>query len=282
MLVPQSPAGSSRLLSLAVLVTAAVLFTPARAQTEQLEVGVRSSVPDTTYLWSHDKAKVKGDGGHSKLYGILNVAEIKSDQRLVKPVDENYLTSLLIMHMASNGFHQIVAGQRPDIIITMSYGRGELANPYLKDMGTVSGANPGLPTSPPGDYERVPVLAPPNNTPMATQTVVGDAQQLFDELRPGFLANAAKAAFEKLFIRITAWNFPSKGQKPLILWKTVMVVDDPDHHDLNIVAEKMIEAGAPYFDKEPKDKEVLLQKPWPTARVDLGMPRVVDPAAHKK
>src|ERR1043165_6122723 len=99
------------------------------AQADQLDVGVRSKVTDKTHLWSKENPKIPGDGGHSKLYGIAKVEEIKSDQRLVKPVDETYLTNVLILEMEKNGFKQIVAGQRPDIIIVMSYGRGQLENP---------------------------------------------------------------------------------------------------------------------------------------------------------
>jgi len=264
-LVLQLPAGSSLLLGLAALAAAAILVTPTRAQSEQLDVGVRPSVPDKAHLWSHDKAKVSDEGGHSKLYGILKVEEIKSDQRLVKPVDEGYIARVLIMQLEANGFHQIVAGQKPEIILTVSYGRGELANPYIRDQGEVGGS--GLPVFPMGNDEGVPV-----------QTITGAFPlQLYDQKTPGWEAKLQKASFEKLFLRVTAWSYPAKGQKPLMLWKTVMVVDDPDHRDLNIVAAKMLEAGAPYFDRLTKDKEVEVQKPLPTGRVIFGTPEVVEP-----
>jgi hypothetical protein len=56
-----------------------------------------------------------------------------------------------------------------------------------------------------------------------------------------------------------------------------MVVDDPDHRDLNASMAKMLEAGAPYFDKEPKGPEVDIYKPIPPGRVNVGTPEVVEP-----
>ena len=87
-----------------------------------------------------------------------------------------------------------------------------------------------------------------------------------------------KAQYEKLCIRLTAWQYPTDPKaKPKQLWHTTMIVDDPDHRDLNTIAAEMLAAGAPYFDKEIKEEEVDVNKPLPEGRVNLGTPEVVDP-----
>jgi hypothetical protein len=263
---------------------------PAAAQDNQLEVDVRSSVIDTTHLWSKERPKMTGEGGHGRVYGILTVDEIKSDRDLEKPVDEKYLANLLVKELETNGFRQMVPGQRPDILLTVSYGRGELANPYIRDSGEVGGvgsvpsAGAGHTAIPIGNggSEMAASTGGFTSTNAPTQTITGGmAQQLMDEKIPGYEAKLQKASFEKLYIRVTAWdypnkkNYPDKHSPPRMLWKTIMVVDDPDNRDLNIVAAKMIEAGAPYFDKQPKDKEIEVFKPLPNTRVEVGVPEVV-------
>jgi len=261
-----------------------------RAQDNQLEVDVRSNVVDTTHLWSKERPKMTGEGGHGKVYGVLTVDEVKSDRDLEKPVDEKYLANLLVQQLEANGFRQMAKGQRPDILLTVSYGRGELANPYIRDTGEVGGAG-SVPNAGSG-HTAIPIgnsgaeIAASSggfvSTNAPTQTITGGmAQQLMDEKTPGFEAKLQKASFEKLYIRVTAWdypnkqNYPDKRSTPRMLWKTIMVVDDPDNRDLNDVAAKMLEAGAPYFDKQPKDREVEVYKPLPNTRVNVGEPEVV-------
>ena len=262
---------------------------PVSAQDNQLEVDVRSNVVDTTHLWSSKRPKMTGEGGHGKTYGVLTVDEVKSDRDLEKPVDEKYLANLLVQQLEANGFRQMTKGQRPDILLTVSYGRGELANPYIRDTGEV-GAGGSVPNAG-SSHGAIPIgnsgaeIAASggfgtSNAP--TQTITGGmAQQLMDEKTPGYEAKLQKASFEKLYIRVTAWdypnkqNYPDKRSTPRMLWKTIMVVDDPDNRDLNIVAAKMLEAGAPYFDKQPKDREVEVYKPLPNTRVNVGEPEVV-------
>ena len=259
-----------------------------RAQENQLDVGVRSSVVDKTHLWSKENPKLKGEGGHGKIYGILTVDEVKSDRELEKPVDERYLSNLLVEQLEANGFRQVAKGERPDILLTVSYGRGELANPYIRDTGEVGGVGsvPNMGSSRagmamPGGGESSPSGGfASTNAP--TQTITGGmAEQMIDEKTPGYEAKLQKASFEKLYIRITAWDYPNKQNYPdkhsaaRMLWKTVMVVDDPDNRDLNDVAAKMLEAGAPYFDKQPKDKEVDVYKPLPEGHVKVCTPEMV-------
>jgi len=264
------------LVSLALLLGQTQLAPPARAQEEQLDVGVRSSVIDMTYLWSHQKPKMPGEGGHGKIYGILSVDEVKSNDRLVKPVDRSHLVSLFMDALDANGFKQFTKGQKPDILLTLSFGRGELANPYIRDQGEVGGmGNPPAPGV--GSENGGSGSGPQAATAPQLSITGGMALQLYDEKTPGYEAKLQKASFEKLYLRVTAWAYPTANAKPRMLWKSIMVVDDPDHRDLNAVAAKMLEAGAPYFDKQPKDKEIDVYKPLMETHVNVGPPEVVEP-----
>ena len=246
----------------------ALLAIAAHAQ-EQLDVGVRSSVIDKTHVWSSENPKLRGEGGHGKVYGILGADEIKSDRRLVKPVDKNAVITLLMAALDANGFREFKPGEQPDILLSLSYGRGELANPYIRDQGELGGLqNPPAPTT---DGKGGPESA---HAPQLTITGAMPLQ-LYDEKTPGWEGKLQKASYEKLYIRVTAFAYPTKEHpKPRILWKSVMVVDDPDHRDLNLVAAKMLEAGAPYFDKQPKDPEIDVYQPLPEGHVKVGEPEV--------
>lgn len=259
------------------------------AQPVDLEVGVRSTVPDGTLRWN--KERTQAEGTHGMVYGILAIKEIENVERLIKPVNEKRVVSLLMDTLDANGFREFVPGEIPDILIVASYGRGEISNPYIRDTGAVSGAQ-GFPSPfghPPEAKDSQPPAGPPPigqlSSPMTLdnappgQTITGaDARQLFDEKGPGYEAKLQKATYEKLFIRITAFEYPANAKaKPRIFWKTIMVVDDPDHRDLNAVAAAMLTAGGPYFDKVPKDREVEIHKPLPNTHVDVGSPVVTDP-----
>jgi hypothetical protein len=263
------------LLTAGAILSLATLF--ARAQENQLEVDVRPSVADKELMWS-GKSKVPGAGGHSRVYGILSVEEVKSDLRLVKPVNEVAIMELLSEELNKNGFQLYAPGQKPEIVLTVSYGRGMLQNPYMRGSAGISGA------------ASVPLGGPPDAGAggqttadgVQTSTIEGAfATQLLDEKGHGFEAKLQKAQTEKLYLRVTAWDYP-KGPKakPKMLWKTLMVVDDPDHRDLNKIAAKMLEAGAPFFDKEIREREAEVYKPLPDGRVNVGAPEVV-PAKSK-
>ena len=252
------------------------------AQEQQLEINVRTSVVDKAAMWAHQTPL--GTGGHAKIYGILSVSEVKAEQKLVRKVDENMIMELLSAEMNRNGFQLYAPGTKPDIVITVSYGRGELANPYIKGVGEQGGN---------GDVGAITANAnaqgggagsggnQTNDSGATSLTVTGAfATQLMDEKSPGFESKLQKAAQEKLYIRVTAWAYPSDPKaKSRMLWKTTMVVDDPDHRDLNKIAAKMLEAGAPFFDKEIREREADVYKPLHDGRVNVGSPEVVPPKA---
>jgi hypothetical protein len=259
-----------------------------RAQTPELEVGVRSSVQEGLPRWN--KEKTEAEGGHSMIYQILAIKRVDNESHLVRPVNEKRVVSLLMDTLDANGFREFMPGEMPGILITASYGRGEMSNPYIRDTGEVGGQS--LPssssrpaqqkdgqdasaggmsqmTSSPGTV----VNGPPGVTITGAQPL-----QLFDEKANGYEQKLQKAQFEKLFIRVTAWDYPvGPKAKPRMLWKTIMVVDDPDHRDLNVVAAAMLAAGGPWFDKLHRDPEVEVHKPLPDGRVNVGPLEVREP-----
>ena len=262
---------------LLVAVWGLVLFPAiARAQESELEVGVRTNVVDKSITWT-GKAPKTGGGGLGKIYGILSVQLVKSDQRLVKPVNENAILQLLSEELNKNGFQLYAPGTKPEIVLTVSYGRAELHNPYIRDTGEIGGDSRGQALlQQPGTGAGV-----SNDSGATTQVITGAfSQQLMDEKSPGYEAKLQKAGYEKLYLRVIAWAYPIDSKaKSKMLWKTTMVVDDPDHRDLNAIAQKMLEAGAPYFDKEIREPEAEIHKPLPDGRVNVGTPEVVPPKA---
>jgi hypothetical protein len=216
---------------------------------------VRSKVVDKDLQWGHKTASAE-EGGHSKTFAIIAIEEIKSESRLVKPVDQENILRQLYEQLLANGFTKYVKGAKPDVLLTVSYGRGDMSNPYIRDTGETPTAN-GVPQ----------------------QTITGAfSQQLIDEKTPGYEANLQKAGFEKLFIRITAFAFPTDPKaKPKMLWKTVIVADDPDHRDLNAIAAQMLKVGAPYFDRDMKTPEANFYRPVQEGTVNVGTPEVVPP-----
>lgn len=228
----------------------------ARAQPRELEIDVRSAIVDKP---AHKK-DVR-DSQHSKVYGVLAVQLIGAEDKLVKPVDANVLLAQLHGELAKHGFTRVAKGQRPDVLLTVQYGRSFLANPYLgatKEQVYNSGDIPQRQLGP------------------------SDIAQAYKLMKAGAQEKAQKAEFEKLVIRVTAWENPPKpGVKPKQLWDTFMLVDDPDHRDLNAVSSEMIAAGANFFDHQVDDPEVEIYKPLPEGHVDVGTPTVVEPKPQK-
>ena len=155
--------------------------------------------------------------------------------------------------------------ETPDIALTVVYGRGWLKNPYL-------------------DEHTMPVGM---SDPPVVSMKGTDIQQMIREREPGYEAKLQDASHEKLFIHLTAWEFPGKQpapktgkkKKPLELWKTTMVIDDPANRDLNQFIEKMLAAGAKYFDREIKDEEAFVDTDLPEGTVKYGEAKVMP--AHK-
>ncbi len=105
-----------------------------------------------------------------------------------------------------------------------------------------------------------------------TVTLGQDAlKQMMAQKTAGMEAKIQKASYEKLFIEVKAWKYPTdSSEKPRVMWTTLMNVDDPDHRDLNGIFKEMLAAGAPYFDRAVDEAEVDVYKPLPEGNVKVG------------
>jgi hypothetical protein len=249
----------------------------AGAHAQDADIGVRSKVMDKDLQWGH-KTRSPEEGGHSKTFAIVAIDEVKSAYRLVKPVNQENILNQLYEQLLANGFKPHAKDTKPDILLAVSYGRGEMQNPYFRGQGEIGGfAAPVLP----GPDGTTPILISDATSETLTGTVqIG--QTVFDSKTPGHEAKLQKAGFEKLFIRVTAFAYPTDPKaKPRMLWKTIIVADDPDHRDLNAIAAEMLKAGAPYFDKDIKTPEIEFPPGVPRGKVNVGAPEVVESAPGK-
>ena len=238
-----------------LFLTAGLCLGLAAARAQEMDIGIRSSIDDKVF------GKSGANPVHGKIYGMLPPQLVTSDSKLVIPADGNLIAALVARELDNNGFQRVAKGQRPQIVISMHYGRGWLRNPYL------AGAGPETP----GGFSAVGGIDAP------TVSITGMGEQLFKEMGTGFEQKLQKAQYEKLFIRVTAWEFPTDPKaKPKMLWHTMVLVDDPDHRDLNRVAAEMLANAGHYFDKEIKEEEVDIYKPVPEGRVYVGKPEVVE------
>jgi hypothetical protein len=239
------------------------------AQAQDPDIGVRSKVMDKDLQWAH-KTDSPESGGHSKTFAIVAIDEVKTDSRLIKPVDQQNILEQLYEQLLANGFKKYEKGTKPDILLAVSYGRGEMTNPYLR--GNVP--LPGEMLGPALNLFGVDVVF------LSGAVAVG--QSVLDKRTPGFEAGLQKAGFEKLFIRVTAFAYPTNPKAGLkMLWKTIIVADDPDHRDLNKIAAEMLKAGAPYFDKDIKKPEIEFYHGVPKGTVNVGTPEVVQTDVKK-
>ena len=224
-----------------------------RAQVNQLEIDVRAKIADKPF----GKSNLKAAPEHGKVYAILAVQLIPNEEKMVRPVDAHVLLGLVRHELDTHGFRHVVKGQNPEILITIQYGRAWLNNPYFGGEQV--------------DYSGIKGGGPPTRE-ITVGSHVDERQTV-----AGFESKAQKAEKEKLCIKLTAWQYSTDSKaKAKQLWSTTIVVDDPDHRDLNAIAEEMLKTGAPYFDKEIKEEEVAVYKPMPEGHVNVGTPEVVD------
>ena len=253
---------------------AALLTAVVRAQiAPELDVGVRTQL---------DRNKVLPDGRrahelhaaveHGKIYGFLLMQPVNSREPLVKPVDKQIILRELTRQLEAHGYHHVEPNHKPEILLTVIYGRSWLPNPYYTENIDVDNMGP---------QEKPFVADPSDPASIGPAGITIQNPNLAANLSlPSVSHKATKAAYEKLFIIVRAWRYPTNPKdKPEVLWVTTMLVDDPEHRDLNVIAATMLEAGAPYFDREIKGEEVDVYKPLPEGHVKLGTPEVVEPKA---
>ncbi len=239
-----------------LLLTGALLFTlTVRAQESSttLDINVRSGVNwDEQQKRDHDPA-YGPDAKRGRNFYLVRVSEEKTGERLVRPIDARALAQQVAAQLEAHGFHAIRPGQKPEIVITVKYGRGLLSNPYTNSEDDKE--HTGL--SDTGGMQIWPTH----------EHFVGLNEKLI------------RMSYEKLFVQVRAWEYPPPAnpkKKEKLLWMTTMFVDDPDHRDLNQIAGKMLEQGAPYFDRHiGREQEVIINTAAPAGHVNVGPVEVV-------
>jgi hypothetical protein len=243
-----------------LLLIALFLALAARAQqnTGGLDVAVRSGIDQAEKdRRDHDPAYGADSAKRRRLFFLARVQEEKNDERLAQPVDAAALAKELTRQLEAHGFRRVQPGQKPEIIITVKYGRGFLSNPY-SDLD--------------GDK-------------FITSLSDSDVLVAHHLLTGGRLEERHQwAAQPKLIIQVRAWAYPPPAdpkQKIPLLWVTTMHVDDPDHRDLNEIAPQLLATGAAFFDRPiAREREVVINRPLREGQVKVGTPEVVaDPKA---
>ncbi len=255
-------------------VFAATVCALGASQDPPLVVGVRSTVVMKPAKRA-DKSGLGEAPEHDRVYAILSVQMFPSEEELVEPVDAHALLDEVCLELNRHGFRQVEKGHKPEILLTVQYGRAWLNNPYLsetRDSQTVIGTSSIATT----DGNATALL----NT--ANRNVTGSWAPLMSRMAPGAEASLQEAQFEKLCIRLIAWRYFSDPKaRAQQLWRTTMLLDDPDHRDLNAFASEMLAAGAPYFGRDIAEPETKVVKPPPEGQVNVGTPVEVDPPAPK-
>jgi hypothetical protein len=209
---------------------------------------------------------------HGRVYSIVSIEEIVNvESKLVRPVNEFALLKNLNRVLAKRGFREAAPGTDPDILLTVLYGRGWLKNPYTDDSMIETDA-PGI--------DGVGSMGG------RTVTIIGIPKDIIRHKEAGYEEKLQRADGEKLIINITAWEYPGakkdgvKKKRPRQLWYTTVNTDDADQ-DLNEQMEKMLAAGAVYFDREMDKEETTVFSNLPEGRVEVGTPTVVEPTREK-
>jgi hypothetical protein len=217
-------------------------------------IGVRSTV-DEGWEGVHKRGAVE----HGKVYLIASLKQSPVGPKLVRPVDEAGLLQQLRQELNSQGFRECGPNETPEVVLTLLYGRGHLRNPYLANI--------------PGDIGAE-SIAPTQIESWLASTA--DPRLYEKRMRATYEYKVVAAQKEKLFIRVAAWKYPGdRKEAPAQLWKTTMVVDDPDTNDLNALYPQMLAAGVRYFDRTAPEEEVRIAAPL-TGTVKLAPLEILD------
>jgi hypothetical protein len=236
---------------------AVLLCSPcARAQenTTALDIGVRSGIDRGEHRRrKHDLTYARDQSKHQNIYLLASVSPHPSVGALVAEVNAIAIARELDRQLQAHGFKPVAPDQKPQIVITVEYGRGWLPNPYSDD-----------------DAGKM-----HNNLTNSDVFHPWPLNEIFPSI--GNEMKRQKADQEKLIIQVRAWRYtPDPKADPLLLWMTTMNVDDPDHRDLNDIYPKLLAAGAPHFDQPiDHDHEVIVRDEVPEGRVNVGPLEVV-------
>lgn len=234
------------------LLAAVLLLSPvARAQenTTNLDIGVRSGIDlDEHHKRKADVIYAKDISRHASIYLLASVMPHPSIGSLIREVNAIAIAKELNRQLVAHGFREVEPGSKPQIVITVEYGRGWLPNPYSDDdVGKVH-----------------------NNLTNSDKFHAWPISEIFPSLSNEM--NRQKADQEKLIIQVRAYRYtPDPKEDPQLLWMTTMNVDDPDHRDLNEIYQKMLAAGAPHFDQPiDHDHELIVVDKVPEGHVKIG------------
>ena len=240
------------------LLAAGLLLAPAiRAQQDSgmaIDIAVRSGIDDAEKKKrDHDPAYAEDLARHARLFLLASVKPAPSVEKLVNPVNAIALARELKRQLIAQGFQPARTDQKPEIIITVEYGRGWLSNPYS------------------------------NSDQDKTITNLSDSDSLVTWHKLSFSRLEERRQWadqEKLIIQVRAWKYPpptGPKKKLTMLWMTTMHVDDPDHRDLGVLYPKLLAAGAPYFDRHiEREQEVVTTTEIPEGRVKVGPAEVIE------
>jgi hypothetical protein len=119
-----------RILPSALALTALLTwFLPVRgfgaaAGTDDYNITIRTAVDRDYKIFGKTSDKT-----HGKAYAIIQFQQAKNDTPLAKPVNQLKVYRELQTGLSAYGFHAPAAGQNPDIVLTVIFGRGWLQNP---------------------------------------------------------------------------------------------------------------------------------------------------------
>jgi hypothetical protein len=188
---------------------------------------------------------------HGKRYVIISLTPW--GVRRKRPVNQQMLLAELRRALALHGFHEPEAGGKPDIVLTVLYGRGLLVNPFTKDSIEIDPYGASGPSYWVSEWE--------------ARTMA----------MPGGYGKIIAAGAPKLFIAISAWQYPTSAtEKPKLVWRTIVNTDDPDE-DLSLQSEKLLLAAAQFFDHPIDEPEITISSNLPEGWVKIGTPTVIVP-----
>lgn len=242
----------SRVCLLALVTTGLLPGGNLRAQSAALDLNIRTTV---------EVPPEKSLGPHPT-FVMAPAVQVASDEKLVSPVPEKTLLAvhrLLQEKLETQGYVGVPDKVRPEVLVTVQYGRGFLPNPYMVGMSSAD------------------ILTG------RTITMRGPADYL-KRHELNYESKRQLAAEEKLYFCIAAWKFDSmrKGETPVRYWTTTIIVDDPDHRDLNQIYPQMIAAGAEFFNRRIHHDEIEVSTQVREGKVEVGIPQVVDDPKAKK
>lgn len=235
-------------LGLSLSAIASTAIDHAGTRENPLDVGVRAVVDRPFKGLSKEPLRDFG-----RAYYIMNIQHAKSDPDLIAPVNEEEILTELRTMLSKNGYREIGETETPEILLTVAYGRGYLPNPYLANATqTADGVGGEIGVG-------------------GSVVSITDPRQLMKQKQFGFEQKLQNANFEKLFLRVTAYQYPKEKQRPRQVWQVTMLVDEPDLIDLNKAYKAMLAAGVPQFNKEVED-QLDIRNPLSRGKVEVGTP----------